>query len=46
VVDFFCSELKLVLELEGEIHSTQQHLAADRERAAILKGLGRERGQG
>ena len=40
IVDFFCSELRLALEVEGDIHKDPQQLAVDRERAAILTGLG------
>ena len=40
VVDFYCAELKLVLEVEGEAHKDPQQLAVDRERSAILEGLG------
>ena len=40
VVDFYCAELSLVLEVEGDVHLTPQQLAVDRERAAILEGLG------
>ena len=38
VVDFYASSLHLVVEVDGEIHKTQQE--ADRERQNILKQLG------
>ena len=38
VADFCCRDLRLVVELDGEIHSTSQEIARDRERDAYLKG--------
>jgi len=38
VVDFYASSLHLVVEVDGEIHKTQQE--ADRERQNILEQLG------
>lgn len=38
VADFFCSESKLVIELDGEIHEFQKHY--DKNRDCILKELG------
>jgi very-short-patch-repair endonuclease len=38
VVDFFCYEYRLVIELDGGIHSTQQE--ADAQRQAELEALG------
>ena len=40
VVDFYCPALKLILEVEGDIHDSPARVAADRERAAILEGWG------
>src|SRR5437016_3935232 len=40
VVDFYCPALKLVIELEGEIHYRPEQLAWDRERADVLRRLG------
>ena len=40
IVDFYCAELSLVLELEGGIHEDPQRAAYDRQRAAILTGYG------
>jgi very-short-patch-repair endonuclease len=38
VVDFFCAEAKLALEIDGLIHNYQQ--AADIERQQIIEALG------
>ena len=38
IVDFYCIELGLVIEVEGDIHKRQR--AADREREWILKAQG------
>lgn len=38
VVDFYCMERRLVVEVDGEIHDQQQDY--DAERDAILAGLG------
>ena len=35
IVDFFCAELRLVIEIDGEIHNFQK--ARDKERDNILK---------
>ncbi len=40
VVDFYCPALKLVIEVEGEIHSQPEQLAWDRERGAVLRRIG------
>lgn len=40
VVDFCCYELRLVIELDGEIHAEPQPAARDRERDAYIRGLG------
>ena len=40
VADFCCHELRLVLELDGEIHEKAQPAARDRERDAYIRGLG------
>lgn len=40
IVDFYCAELKLVLEIDGAVHKTEQRLAYDRERDAVLRGAG------
>ncbi len=38
VADFCCRDLRLVVELDGDVHSTAQEVARDRERDAYLKG--------
>lgn len=38
IVDFYCSAAKLVIELDGSQHYTEQGLAYDKERSAILEG--------
>ncbi len=40
VVDFYCHELRLVLEIDGPVHHTTEQKAYDAERTAILEGLG------
>lgn len=40
IVDFLCSEAKLVLEIDGSQHYTDQGVAYDTERTAILEALG------
>jgi len=40
VVDFYCHELRLVLEIDGPVHDTPEQKAYDAERTAILEGLG------
>jgi very-short-patch-repair endonuclease len=40
IVDFYCSTLRLVIELDGESHFTEQGKAHDVERTAILEGYG------
>jgi type I restriction enzyme R subunit len=42
IVDFFCNELKLVVELDGEIHSEDVQAKKDKKREAYLKSLGFE----
>lgn len=37
IVDFYCHAAKLVIELDGSQHYTQQGLAYDQERTAILQ---------
>jgi very-short-patch-repair endonuclease len=38
IVDFYCSEAKLIVELDGPIH--QYQLEYDEERTRVLEGLG------
>ena len=37
IVDFYCAKAKLVIELDGSQHYTNQGLAHDRERSAMLQ---------
>jgi very-short-patch-repair endonuclease len=39
IVDFYCAKAKLVIELDGKSHSTQQGQTYDEERSAFLQGL-------
>jgi very-short-patch-repair endonuclease len=38
VADFCCRERRLIVELDGEIHETEQQSAYDQKRDAILRG--------
>ncbi|MGN0776165.1 MAG: endonuclease domain-containing protein [Candidatus Ventricola sp.] len=40
IVDFYCSSAKLVIELDGAQHGTQEGLIHDRNRTAYLESLG------
>ena len=40
IVDFYCASAKLVIELDGSQHYTEQGRAYDKERTAYLNGLG------
>lgn len=40
VADFCCYEIRLVIELDGEVHVEAQPAARDRERDAHIRGLG------
>ncbi|MQT36201.1 MAG: DUF559 domain-containing protein [Pseudomonas helleri] len=40
VLDFYCVELKLAIELDGGQHFDAQSLVCDRRRTAYLQGLG------
>jgi very-short-patch-repair endonuclease len=37
IVDFYCDELKLIIEVDGEIHSFSERISYDRKRDNILK---------
>ena len=39
IVDFYCSKAKLVIELDGSQHYTEQGIAHDEERTTILESL-------
>jgi len=38
ILDFYCHKIKLVIELDGNQHYTEEGLAYDKERTNILKG--------
>ena len=40
IVDFYCSSAKLVVELDGSQHYTQEGIIHDRNRTAYLESLG------
>ncbi|HEY9420140.1 MAG TPA: endonuclease domain-containing protein, partial [Thermoanaerobaculia bacterium] len=40
VADFFCHELKLVIELDGEVHDAPSRAIRDANRDAYLRSLG------
>ena len=40
IVDFYCPQLKLVIEVDGESHFTEQGKAYDNERTRILAAYG------
>lgn len=40
IVDFYCAELKLVIEVDGDSHTTADGIEYDAERTAFLEGLG------
>ena len=42
IVDFFCNDLKLVVELDGEVHSGKAQVKKDQKRQAYLESLGFE----
>ena len=43
IADFYCSAAKLVIELDGNQHNTNEHVVrADRQRDAYMKSLGIE----
>ena len=39
-VDFYCPELKLAIELDGESHSQEESLQRDAERQGYIEGFG------
>lgn len=40
IVDFYCADARLVIELDGSQHYEEDGIAADRERDEYLSGLG------
>ncbi len=39
IVDFYCAALKLVIEVDGESHLTEQGKQYDAQRTRILEGM-------
>ena len=40
IVDFYCAERSLVIEVDGDIHGEQHQVVRDRRRESYLKSLG------
>lgn len=40
IVDFYCPKLKLVIEVDGEVHLTPEAMAYDARRTKVLEGYG------
>ena len=40
IADFYCHELKLVIEIDGGIHNVHQNLIYDNDRTSVLNELG------
>ena len=40
IVDFYCAKLKLVIEVDGDSHFTDEGKESDRRRTEILEGYG------
>ncbi|MEB3293359.1 MAG: endonuclease domain-containing protein [Synechococcales bacterium] len=40
IVDFYCAALRLVIEVDGEVHDSEQSQAYDEERSKILQSYG------
>ena len=40
IVDFYCAALKLVIEIDGNSHDSEEAAAYDQERSIYLQGLG------
>jgi len=40
IVDFYCAKLKLVIEIDGDSHFTENGLEYDRGRTSVLEGYG------
>lgn len=40
ILDFYCSPLKLVIEIDGDSHFTEQGIAYDKERTQFLESQG------
>ncbi|WP_452228759.1 endonuclease domain-containing protein [Lacinutrix sp. MEBiC02404] len=39
IVDFYCAELKLIIELDGEVHNNALQMEKDNERTKYLENL-------
>ena len=39
IVDFYCNELKLIIEVDGEIHSFTERINYDTKRTTYLKSM-------
>jgi very-short-patch-repair endonuclease len=39
IADFYCAKAKLVIELDGQSHASEEGRAYDNERSAFLEGL-------
>ena len=40
IVDFYCAQLKLVIEIDGDIHFTDEGMEYDERRTRLLEGYG------
>lgn len=40
IADFYCHELRLVIEVDGEIHNTQENKVLDKDRDTFMSELG------
>ena len=40
IVDFYCAKLKLVIEIDGDSHFSEEGKSYDKERTGILKSYG------
>jgi len=40
IVDFYCPQLRLAIEIDGESHFTEEGKSCDDERTAVLEGYG------
>ncbi|HET8808914.1 MAG TPA: endonuclease domain-containing protein [Flavobacteriaceae bacterium] len=40
IVDFYCPSERLIIELDGQVHFSQQAQEKDRERTRVLESLG------
>ncbi len=40
IVDFYCPERRLVIEIDGDVHANEEQMVRDKEREDYLKALG------